>query len=171
MPYDKGLTCNTGEDRKDCFILNICAIVIFAIILFATYIRRATKGTTNRLFLILIWMGFISTCADLITELMIRRLPLTSVGIVVVNICLYAYFVIRNGMIVVYLFFIFSVTHTIFRMMQDIRKELVIEGVERREDLDALIDIGVDFIQGYYFSKPLPADEFVAFLREQRNAG
>ena len=97
---------------------HICAIIIFAIILFATYIRRATKGTTNRLFVVLMWMGLVSTTADLITELIIRRIPLSQADIIIVNICLYSYFILRNGMIVVYLFFIFSVTHTIYRMRE-----------------------------------------------------
>ena len=30
--------------------------------------------------------------------------------------------------------------------------------------------MGVDYIQGYYFSKPLPAEEFVTFLKEKNAA-
>lgn len=44
--------------------------------------------------------------------------------------------------------------------------QVVAEGVETKEQLDAVIDFGVDQIQGYYFSKPLPSDEALEFLRE-----
>ena len=56
------------------------------------------------------------------------------------------------------------------RMMQDIRKELVIEGVETREEMEALAALSCDFIQGYYYSKPLPPEEFVRFLQTRNRA-
>ena len=55
--------------------------------------------------------------------------------------------------------------HTV-RMMQSIGKQLVAEGAETREAVDMLRDMNCDYIQGYYFSRPLPADEFVRFLKE-----
>lgn len=42
------------------------------------------------------------------------------------------------------------------------------EGIESREIAEAMRDIGCDYLQGYYFSKPLPVDEF---LRKYRGAG
>ena len=51
-------------------------------------------------------------------------------------------------------------------MMKDIRKEIVCEGVERAEQLESLTELGVDFIQGYYFSKPLPEANFISFIKE-----
>ena len=42
----------------------------------------------------------------------------------------------------------------------------VSEGVERKEQCDMLSDLGVDAIQGYYFSKPIPEDEFEEYLRK-----
>ena len=36
----------------------------------------------------------------------------------------------------------------------------VTEGVETQAQIDYLTGIGCDIIQGYYFSKPVPADEF-----------
>ena len=35
------------------------------------------------------------------------------------------------------------------------------EGIETAEMADAMSELGCDFLQGYYFSKPLPVDEFV----------
>ena len=51
-------------------------------------------------------------------------------------------------------------------MMKEIKMELVVEGVENKAQLDALTSMGADYIQGYYFSKPLTEDEFVQFIME-----
>lgn len=40
----------------------------------------------------------------------------------------------------------------------------VSEGVEHKEQSDILGDLGVDAIQGYYYSKPLPEEEFERYL-------
>ncbi len=45
--------------------------------------------------------------------------------------------------------------------------KVVAEGVETKEQLDFLRDYGCDYIQGYYFSKPLPQKEFVELLEKQ----
>ena len=42
--------------------------------------------------------------------------------------------------------------------------KVVAEGVEEAEQVERLKQIGCDFIQGYFYSKPLPADEFEAFV-------
>jgi EAL domain-containing protein (putative c-di-GMP-specific phosphodiesterase class I) len=34
------------------------------------------------------------------------------------------------------------------------------EGVETQEAADAMAGIGCDYLQGYYFSRPMPMDEF-----------
>ena len=59
-----------------------------------------------------------------------------------------------------------SIVRNTVRMMKDIDKEIVAEGVETRERLDELEKLGCNFIQGYYFSKPLPAGEYVEFVRK-----
>ena len=41
------------------------------------------------------------------------------------------------------------------------------EGVEIKEHLDFLKEIGCDRMQGYYNSKPLPYDEVMAVLKEK----
>ena len=45
---------------------------------------------------------------------------------------------------------------------------VIAEGVETEEQLRVLRDLGCQMVQGYYFSRPVPAEEFEAFL-EQRN--
>ncbi|MBR0385251.1 MAG: EAL domain-containing protein [Erysipelotrichaceae bacterium] len=41
----------------------------------------------------------------------------------------------------------------------------IAEGVEDMEQMEALRQLGCDIVQGYCFSKPLPAEEFEDFVR------
>lgn len=56
------------------------------------------------------------------------------------------------------------ILHHTVQMMQSIRKKLVAEGAETQAAVEALREMGCDYIQGFYFSKPVPEKEFVAFL-------
>ena len=40
----------------------------------------------------------------------------------------------------------------------------IAEGVETREQMDALKVMGCDYVQGYYFSKPVPPEDFERFI-------
>ena len=55
-------------------------------------------------------------------------------------------------------------------LMLDIAKFLevpvIAEGVETQEQYDLLKQAGCDIIQGYYFSKPVPPEEFARFFRK-----
>ena len=44
---------------------------------------------------------------------------------------------------------------------------IVAEGVETEEQYAKMEEIKIDFIQGFYFSKPLPEEEFLEFLRRK----
>lgn len=50
-------------------------------------------------------------------------------------------------------------------MIHSLNLKVVAEGVEEKEQLDEMIALGVDYIQGYYFSKPIPRKDFVQFIR------
>lgn len=51
-------------------------------------------------------------------------------------------------------------------MVKKMGKKIVAEGIETKEQLEHMERIGIDYIQGYYFSKPLPEDEFVEYVRK-----
>ena len=44
---------------------------------------------------------------------------------------------------------------------------VIAEGVETKEQMDLLKTLGCDIIQGYYFSKPLPPEEFNALIEKE----
>ena len=56
------------------------------------------------------------------------------------------------------------------KMLKDMKMEIVVEGVETQEMLDAFSDLKCDFIQGYFFSKPIPKNDFVAFIADANKA-
>ncbi|MBQ6255695.1 MAG: EAL domain-containing protein, partial [Clostridia bacterium] len=53
------------------------------------------------------------------------------------------------------------------RMMQSIDKQVVAEGAETRDAVELLKSMSCDYIQGFYFSKPLPEDKFIRYIEEQ----
>ena len=55
------------------------------------------------------------------------------------------------------------------QMIHDMKLKIVSEGIETREQMETITELGIDYIQGYYFSKPIPEKEFLKFIRE-RNA-
>lgn len=50
-------------------------------------------------------------------------------------------------------------------MIKGMNLEIVSEGIENEEQLKILEELGIQYIQGYYFSKPLPENKFVEFIR------
>ncbi|MBR6223324.1 MAG: GGDEF domain-containing protein [Lachnospiraceae bacterium] len=52
------------------------------------------------------------------------------------------------------------------KMMRRLGMNVIQEGVETKDQLDLVVDAGANLIQGYYFSKPVPADDFRKFVEE-----
>ena len=56
-------------------------------------------------------------------------------------------------------------------MLKSLGKEILIEGIETQDRAELFTNfsydkvLGCDYLQGFYFSKPLPQTEFVKFLR------
>ena len=61
-----------------------------------------------------------------------------------------------------------SILNCIVRMTRWLGLEVLAEGVETKEQAEYLKNIGCDFMQGYYFSRPIPADEFEQKLISSR---
>lgn len=59
----------------------------------------------------------------------------------------------------------------ILRFIMDLARwmelHVVAEGVETREQLERLREIDCDYVQGYYFVRPVPREEFETLLREE----
>ncbi|HAK57984.1 MAG TPA: hypothetical protein DCP06_03295 [Lachnospiraceae bacterium] len=58
------------------------------------------------------------------------------------------------------------VMSTIVDMIHKMHLKIVAEGVEHREELAELDRIGIEYIQGFYFSRPLPEPEFMEFVKK-----
>lgn len=53
--------------------------------------------------------------------------------------------------------------HNLVRLTHDLGKSIIAEGVEEKWQVDLLTHYGCDAIQGYYFSKPLEADDIAGY--------
>ena len=50
------------------------------------------------------------------------------------------------------------------RMLRQMGRRILVEGVETQEQIDLLRRLSVDYAQGYYFSKPLPKEQFIHYI-------
>ncbi|QYJ75893.1 EAL domain-containing protein [Shewanella sp. FJAT-52076] len=62
-----------------------------------------------------------------------------------------------------------AVLQGILRIGRDLKKQLIIEGVETEAQLELLKSMQVDFVQGFYFHRPLPVGEALALLDPARS--
>ena len=58
------------------------------------------------------------------------------------------------------------VFNQVIEMIKSLNFSIVFEGIEEEKDFKESVNIGIDYIQGYYFSKPVPGNEFIEFLKE-----
>ncbi len=59
-----------------------------------------------------------------------------------------------------------ALVRTIIELTQQLGKEVVAEGVEVREEYERLVGMRCDLLQGFLFSKPVPATEAVLLLSQ-----
>ena len=62
-----------------------------------------------------------------------------------------------------------ALTAAILAMAQSLDLQVVAEGVETLEQAEFLRERGCDELQGYLFSRPLPAEEFTRFLEQEKD--
>ena len=53
---------------------------------------------------------------------------------------------------------------SVIDLAHNLGHSVVAEGVESKDVLDQLMVMGCDEVQGYYFSKPVPADELLTVI-------
>ncbi len=59
-----------------------------------------------------------------------------------------------------------AVVSEAIRLAKRLKMRTVAEGVEDKDQVEFLKDQGCDMIQGYYFAKPMPKDEYVERMKE-----
>lgn len=62
------------------------------------------------------------------------------------------------------------IVHSTIELAHNLGMRVTAEGVETQAVADELGKLGADLLQGYHFSRPIPADQFVALLQSKRLA-
>lgn len=60
-----------------------------------------------------------------------------------------------------------NICRTIIGIAEDLGKDSIAEGVEVQQQADFLRSNGCDFVQGFFYARPMPHNEFVEFIRKQ----
>ncbi len=58
-----------------------------------------------------------------------------------------------------------GITKAVIALAKSLNLKVIAEGVETKEQKDFLVENGCENIQGYYYSKPIPAEDFEVILR------
>lgn len=61
----------------------------------------------------------------------------------------------------------YQMIDTIILMGHNLGLQIIAEGVEKHDEVQALVKLSCDFIQGYYYSKPLEKEELEQYLKDQ----
>lgn len=59
-----------------------------------------------------------------------------------------------------------AIVKTVIEMAHSMGIKIIAEGIETAESLEEMKSLGVDYIQGFYFSRPLPEHEFLKFIQQ-----
>lgn len=62
-----------------------------------------------------------------------------------------------------------EVSNKMLAILHSMGSKVVNEGVETEEEYNYFKEIGTDYIQGYYFSKPIPEQEYIDFVMEKNH--
>jgi diguanylate cyclase len=61
-----------------------------------------------------------------------------------------------------------NIVQMVLQLARSLNFKVVAEGVETSEQLQALVDLGCDQVQGYYFAKPMPIEDLLLWLQAYR---
>ena len=62
-----------------------------------------------------------------------------------------------------------KILYSVVKLANLMNLKIVAEGVETKEQLDYLRKIKCNYVQGYYFSKPLPEEDFEEIIDNENN--
>ena len=61
-----------------------------------------------------------------------------------------------------------NILASVVRMAKWLNMPVVAEGVDKKEQVDFLRGVGCDYIQGFYYAKPMPAEEYEKLIASQQ---
>jgi diguanylate cyclase (GGDEF)-like protein len=61
------------------------------------------------------------------------------------------------------------IAETIINLGQKMGLKVIAEGIEEIEQQERLVELGCDEVQGFYYAKPMPQEEFLQFLKNQKS--
>ena len=61
-----------------------------------------------------------------------------------------------------------AILENTIRMIRQMKKKILVEGVETKEQVELLKRLGVDYLQGFYFSRPIPEKDFIEYISTGR---
>ena len=64
-----------------------------------------------------------------------------------------------------------NIITSVVQMAKSLALDIIAEGAETKSQITFLTNIGCDSIQGYYFSKPIPCNEFESLIRNSFGTG
>ncbi|MBP5702035.1 MAG: EAL domain-containing protein, partial [Lachnospiraceae bacterium] len=59
----------------------------------------------------------------------------------------------------------YEIVRQTISLLKSLGAEIVVEGVEDKQKAEWFSDMGCEYIQGYYYAKPMPEHEFIAFCK------
>lgn len=64
----------------------------------------------------------------------------------------------------------YSICRSVLSLGAELGCRTVAEGVENSDDLAACLELGCDVVQGFYYSRPIPFDDFIQFVKDDGTA-
>ena len=61
-----------------------------------------------------------------------------------------------------------KILEAVIKMAKSLDMLVIAEGVEEEKQVKMLKRLGCDYIQGYYFAKPMPKKDYVKLLQKSR---
>ena len=61
-----------------------------------------------------------------------------------------------------------KILEAVIKMAKSLDMQVIAEGVEEEKQVKMLKRLGCDYIQGYYFAKPMPKKDYIKLLQKSR---